>query len=174
MQHPTTPDRFRIFRARSATDFETSGIMAPAELTPTQMEGAVALGEAGYEAGCRVKLLFSLPGMSLAHAWFKSGFPLPRHSHDVDCLYYVLSGSLRIGAEELGPGEGFFVGSDVPYTYTPGDKGVEVLEFRSTSAFGIRLLANNTAFWARAAETVRQRRPVWEIEQPPSAQDGQR
>lgn len=167
-------DRFSIFRARSAVDFETSGIMTPAALTPVEMAGAAAVSEAGYEAGVNVRLLFSLPGMSLAHAWFKSGFPLPRHSHDVDCLYYILSGSLRIGTEELGPGDGFFVGADVPYTYTPGDRGVEVLEFRAASAFGIKLLASNPAFWARAAETVRRRRSVWETEQPPSAQGGHR
>ena len=29
------------------------------------------------------------------------------------------------------PGDGFFVGRDVPYNYRPGPDGVEVLEFRT-------------------------------------------
>ena len=96
--------------------------------------------------GTTVKLLFSMPGMSLTHAWFKSGFPLPRHSHDTDCLYYIVAGSIRIGTEELGKGDGFFVGADVPYAYTPGADGVEILEFRASNAFDIKLLANNPLF----------------------------
>jgi hypothetical protein len=51
------------------------------------MEKSIAeLQEAGIEEGQAVKLLFSAPGFSLTYAWFKSGFPLPRHSHNSDCL----------------------------------------------------------------------------------------
>ncbi len=161
--------RFAIFRAEAAVDFEEAGIMTPAEPTPIEMAGAVEVIEAGYGDGTRLKLLFSMPGISLTHVWFKSGFPLPRHSHDADCLYYIIAGSLRLGSEELGPGDGFFVGSDVPYHYTPGEAGVELLEFRTTNAFGIKLLANNPAFWAKAAETVRARKDIWREEVgPPS------
>lgn len=160
--------RFRIFRKADAVDFETSGLMTPPALTPTQAEGAMALAQAGYANGHTIRLVFAMPGLSLAHAWFKSGFPLPRHSHDVDCLYYILAGSIRMGTEELGPGDAFFVGANVPYTYTPGEQGVELLEFRASSQFGIDLLVNNPAYWAKAAETVRQQQFAWQQEQPPS------
>lgn len=160
--------QFAVFRAHDAVDFESAGLMSPPELTTVQMEGAIALDQAGYAAGHCIKLLFSGPGMSLAHVWFKSGFPLPRHSHDIDCLYYILAGTIQLGTKELGPGDGFFVGADVPYTYTPGSQGVELLEFRASSAFGIRLLANNPAYWAKAAEAVRLNRDTWKSEQPPS------
>ena len=170
MENAAEPARFRIFRKADAVDFETSGHMAPPELSPAQIEGAIALDQAGYAAGHTIKLVFSMPGMSLAHVWFKSGFPLPRHSHDAECLYYILAGGIRIGTEELGPGDGFFVGTDVPYTYTPGEHGVELLEFRTSSAFGIDLLANNPAYWAKAAETVRRKQGAWADEPPPSDQ----
>jgi hypothetical protein len=42
--------------------------------------------------------------MSLCWAWFKSGYVLPRHSHNADCLYYVLGGSLRLGSVWLKAG----------------------------------------------------------------------
>lgn len=171
MKQSAGSDHFTIFRARDAGNFEEAGLMTPPALTRTQMEGAVELEKAGYGAGHEIKLLFSGPGMSLAHVWFKSGFPLPRHSHDTDCLYYIVAGTLRIGTEELGAGDGFFVGSGVPYTYTPGQNGVELLEFRASSAFGIRLLANNPAYWQKAAEDVRMRKAAWAVELPPSAKN---
>ena len=166
------PTRFAIFRGEAALDFDESGMMTPAEPTPIEMAGAVEVIEAGYSEGNRLKLLFAMPGISLTHVWFKSGFPLPRHSHDADCLYYIIAGSLRLGSEELGPGDGFFVGSDVPYHYTPGETGVELLEFRTTNSFGIRLLANNPAFWTKAAETVRARKDIWRQEVAPPSRPG--
>ena len=73
-----------------------------------------------------------------------------------------------MGSEELGRGDGFFVGKDVPYTYTPGAAGVEVLEFRASNAFDIKLLANNPLFWEGAVKTVLAQRSAWTQEQPPS------
>ncbi|MET0269142.1 MAG: cupin domain-containing protein, partial [Sphingomonas sp.] len=146
MRATLTP-RFTIIRGEKARDFEASGLMTTRPLTEIEGAGATRAVAAGAMEGTHVRLLFDMPGMSLAHAWFKSGFPLPRHTHDTDCLYYILAGSLRIGVEELGRGDGFFVGAGVPYAYTPGPEGVEVLEFRASNAFDIRLLANNAAFW---------------------------
>ncbi|MBB5686754.1 cupin domain-containing protein [Sphingobium boeckii] len=160
--------RFAIFSAQSATDFEESGLMSTVPLTETEIAGSVAAIDAGAMAGASTRLLFELPGLSLAHAWFKSGFPLPRHSHNVDCLYYIIAGSLRLGTEELGAGDGFFVGADVPYAYVPGDDGVEVLEFRTSNSFDINLLASNAAFWAKAVEGVKAKQADWPAESPPS------
>lgn len=159
---------FAIFRAGRARDYSESEIMNPAPGSELDQEGAAATIEAGILEGSTVRLLFERPGMSLTHAWFKSGFPLPRHSHDADCLYFVLAGSLRLGVEELSAGDGFFVGANVPYTYTPGPQGVEVLEFRTANAFDIRVLARNPAFWRKAAETVVSKREEWQRETPPS------
>lgn len=136
--------------------------------TEIEMAGAVAAVGAGMLEGTTVRLLFEMPGLTLAHAWFKSGFPLPRHTHNVDCLYYILAGSLRLGTEELGRGDGFFVGADVPYAYVPGPDGVEVLEFRGSNSFDIKMLADNPAFWAKAVEKVERSREGWAVETPPS------
>lgn len=160
---------FTLFRKSEAVDLDASGIMTTAPMSEAAIAGGTAAAEAGALEGTDAKILFAMPGMSLAHAWFKSAFPLPRHSHDGDCLYYVLAGSLRIGSEELGKGDGFMVGAGVPYTYTPGPEGVEVLEFRGSNAFDIKLLANNPAFWEKAVETVTAKRGDWASEGMPSA-----
>ena len=107
---------------------------------------------AGVEDGQTVKLLFSAPGFSLTYAWFKSGFPLPRHTHSADCLYYIIAGSLQLGTETLGRGDGFFLPKDMAYAYTPGPEGVEVLEFRTAERFDIHFMAANPAM--RAAKTA--------------------
>jgi quercetin dioxygenase-like cupin family protein len=76
-------------------------------------------------------------GFSLVKAWFGPHYVLPRHSHDSDCAYYVLAGSLKMGAQELQPGDGFFVPAGAPYGYDAGPDGVEVLEFRTRTSFGM-------------------------------------
>jgi quercetin dioxygenase-like cupin family protein len=158
---------FAVFRAGKARDLGDE-FMNQAPNSEFDPEGAAKLVAAGVLEGSQLRLLFERPGMSLSHAWFRSGFPLPRHSHDSDCLYFVLAGSLRLGSEELGAGDGFFVGANVPYTYTPGPDGVEVLEFRTTDRFDIRVLAKNPAFWATALATVEEKRESWPAETPPS------
>ena len=72
-------------------------------------------------------------GMSLIHVWFGPNFPLFRHSHPRygDCLYYVVAGEITMGKRRLGPGSGFFVPNGMPYKYTAGPEGVELLEFRA-------------------------------------------
>jgi mannose-6-phosphate isomerase-like protein (cupin superfamily) len=159
---------FVIFRAKDAIAYDEAGVMTHEPMSAVAIEGGSRLLQEGVEAGHRVRLLFSMPGFSLTHAWFKSGYPLPRHSHDVDCVYYVVAGTLRIGTEDLGAGDGFFVGRSVPYTYTAGAEGVEVLEFRTSNAFNIKLLADNPSFWDRALATVRERRDGWKTEPAPS------
>ena len=158
---------FAIFRARDAADYAEEGPMAPTPLTEAEMAGSVRMVEAGMLEGSRIKLLYSRPGMSLTYCWFKSGFPLPRHSHSAECLYFIVAGSLKIGTEELGSGDGFFLGSDVPYTYVPGEQGVEVLEFRTSDRFDIRMLANNPAYWNKALEGLLTAKAHWPDETAP-------
>ncbi len=160
--------RFAIFRARGARHEAETPFMEYAPISEVVAEGARRAREAGVDAGHELKMLFAIPGFSLTYVWFKSAFPLPRHSHNVDCLYYIVGGSLSIGHEELGTGDGFFVGKDVPYTYTPGPTGVEVIEFRAADVFNIRILAENPAYWDRVVETVRSRRSQWDLEPRPA------
>lgn len=141
---------FAIFRARDAKDYGTDGPMTPQPISDTQLAGGTKMMEAGMLEGSKIKLLYSRPGMSLTYCWFKSGFPLPRHSHSADCLYFIITGTLKMGTEVLGAGDGFFLGTDVPYTYVPGEDGVEVLEFRTNNAFDIKMLADNPAYWEKA------------------------
>jgi hypothetical protein len=153
--------KFAIYRGAQAPSFSEIDCMDYAGMTP-QLEATFGeLTEAGIDEGQTVKMLFSAPGFSLTYAWFKSGFPLPRHSHDADCLYYIVAGSLTLGTETLGAGDGFFVPKDGAYAYTPGPDGVEVLEFRHEQHFNIKFLAASPAFWGKALETVRSERAGW-------------
>jgi len=159
--------RFAIYRGSDAADFDELDCMEMAGLTEIIENGITRAGEAGAGEGQQVKMLFAMPGMSLTYAWFKSGFPLPLHSHNADCLYYIISGSLRLGTEEMAAGDGFFVGADVPYSYTPGPNGVEVLEFRTTDHFDIRFLGKTKGFWDKTVASVAARRDHWEQETSP-------
>jgi hypothetical protein len=153
--------KFAIFRGSEAPALSEVDAMAYDGMTPELAETFGKLGQAGIDEGQTVKLLFSAPGFSLTYAWFKSGFPLPRHSHDADCLYYIIAGSLTLGSQTLGAGDGFFVPSNGAYTYEPGPDGVEVLEFRDAEHFNIRFLAGNPAFWNRALDAVQRERAAW-------------
>jgi hypothetical protein len=165
---PDQPIAFRINRWADASPEDGIGIMRTLPMTTEMVTGGAAMMAAGVAEGSENRLLFAGAGMSLSYVWFKSGYPLPRHSHDGDCLYHILAGSLRLGSEELGPGDGFFLGGGTPYTYTPGPEGVEVLEFRAAAAFDIRVLAGNAAFWSRATRTVEDHVEAWREEPRPS------
>jgi hypothetical protein len=73
-------------------------------------------------------------GMSLEYVRFWPDFPLYRHSHPTNCLYYILSGQVLLGSQTLNRGDGFFVAKDTPYQYKAGPRGCEVLEFRAGGA----------------------------------------
>ncbi|WP_317931061.1 hypothetical protein [Halioxenophilus sp. WMMB6] len=162
-------EKFRIFRKAEADPAAGIPIMSYEPLSEVAAAGAGELIAAGMEHGHENRLLFAGGGMSLTYVWFKSGYPLPRHSHNSDCLYYVVGGSLKIGHEELQVGDGFFVGADVPYSYVAGAKGVEVLEFRASESFNIKMLADNPAFWQRALTTVVAHSAEWPTESRPGA-----
>lgn len=119
---------FQIFRASDAPSLAEAGCMTVEPFSAAQREGMDKLVAAGFSDGEEVRVLVDIPGFSLTHVWFKAGFPLPLHSHDADCLYYIVAGSIRLGTEDLGPRDSFFVPADVPYTYRPGPDGVEILK----------------------------------------------
>ena len=124
----STGTGFEIFRFASAPTLDETGHMEVADINEDMQAGIGGALEAGFAEGNAVKTLFSRPGFSLTHAWFKSGFPLPLHTHNADCLYYIVAGTLQLGTETLGAGDGFFIGAGKAYRYTPGPEGVEVLE----------------------------------------------
>jgi mannose-6-phosphate isomerase-like protein (cupin superfamily) len=135
------------------------------DLQRAGMDKAIA---AGMLDGDEVRVLVSLPGFSLTHAWFKKGYPLPLHSHDSDCLYYIVSGSLRLGTQDLGSRDSFFVPAGVPYRYSVGASGVEVLEIRHETNFNFVNLAKGAAFWDKAAAACESLREEWALAVPPS------
>ena len=159
---------FEIFRIAESPVLNETGHLEYAGVTPVIEAGLTKAGEAGADEGNVVKTLFSKPGFSLTHAWFKSGFPLPLHTHNTDCLYYIVAGTLQLGNETLGAGDGFFVGKDKAYRYTPGPQGVEVLEFRHAENFDIKFLAKSVGVWDKIAATVSDLKPSWASEVPPS------
>jgi hypothetical protein len=160
--------RFAVFRFADASPEDGLPNMVARPMPPAVVEHGQKLMDAGALTGTEGRMLFSGAGYTLAYAWFKSGFPLPRHTHDSDCLYFIVGGSLRLGNEELKAGDGFFIGKDVPYLYTPGPNGVEVLEFRSVETFDINTLAGSSGFWDKALQTVLAKRDSWKSEPRPS------
>jgi quercetin dioxygenase-like cupin family protein len=154
----------RIFRAEDAPTLEETGMMAPTTMRPGVAE---RVGEhiGAFNDGSELHVLYGRSddagSPSLVHVWFKPNYPLPRHSHDVDCLYYVVSGTLTMGNQVLHAGDGFFVPADAPYQYSAGPDGVEVLEFRNARTFDIKVTEDDPARWDAMIETATQQRDAW-------------
>lgn len=153
--------KFQIFRAADAKGLMEAGCMTVEPFTPVQRAGMDKLVAAGFMDGDEVKVLCNLPGFSLTHVWFKKDYPLPLHSHDADCLYYVIAGSVRLGSEVLGPRDTFFIPAQMPYAYRPGPDGAELLEFRHATSFNFVNHAKGAAFWDKAAEIAASNRADW-------------
>jgi hypothetical protein len=161
--------RMRIYRGAEAQGLMESGAMSMAPMSPEQREGMNKLVQAGYLDGDEVKVLVNIPGFSLTHAWLKKDYPLLLHSHDSDCLYYVVAGSLEMGTETLVAGDSFFVPGGSAYSYRPGPEGVEVLEFRHATAFDFQNLTRGEAFYEKAAQTVAANRDGWRTARRPTS-----
>ena len=158
---------FEIFRGADALDYGEHPIQELVDPSPAVLNAFT--GFSRYEeSGSDVKLVYARAGCSLTSVWFKSGYPLALHSHTGGCLYYIVAGSIRIGEERLGPGDGFFVDHDVPYTYQTGPDGVEVLEFRSTNELDIRFKTNTKAAWDKIIAKMGARQSAWSSEVRPS------
>lgn len=162
-----------IFRASAATDITEH--MPSIGIDESVQAGLgkllAATGSYPLTSGTKAMLLFSEPGeagMSLGYAWFKSGYVLPRHSHDADCLYYVLGGELHMGTQTLRKGDGVFIPANAGYTYEAGPNGVEVLEFRNATRFHLMFRGNDATHWDRIAQVLKNNCPKWENEPPPT------
>jgi mannose-6-phosphate isomerase-like protein (cupin superfamily) len=163
-----TKEGFTIFRAADAPELMEAKCMTVEPFSPSQRAGMDQLVANGYIDGGETKVLTNVPGFCITHVWFKHGYPLPLHSHDADCMYYIVAGGLRLGTEELGARDSFFVPSGVPYTYKPGTDGVELLEIRHEPHFNFLNLAKGGAFWAKAAESCASNREAWKTAQMPA------
>ena len=170
-QADTAKGSFKIYRAADAPSLAEAGCMTIEPFDMTLVPGIGKVLEAGLLEGESVRVLVNLPGFSLTHVWFKKDYPLPLHSHDADCLYYIVAGSLKLGTEELGPRDCFFVPADVPYGYRPGPDGVELLEFRHATAFNLVNHARGAAFWDKALEAVTGNREGWKTAKMPALND---
>lgn len=159
--------KFQIFRAENGRDLMEEGCMTVAPFTPVQREGMDKLMANGLMDGDEVKVLVNIPGFSVTNVWFKHGYPLALHSHNADCLYYIVAGTLKLGTEELGPRDSFFIPSGVPYTYKPGPDGVELLEIRTQNTFDFVNFSKGAGFWEKAAESVLQNRDKWKTAERP-------
>lgn len=164
-----TSEGFTIFRAKDAPELMEAGCMTVEPFTDVQRTGMNALVERGYIDGGETRILTNMPGFAITHVWFKAGYPLPLHSHDADCMYFIIAGGVRLGTEELGPRDCFFVPKDVPYTYKPGPDGVELIEIRHEPHFNFLNLAKGAAFWSKAADAVEAHREGWKTARAPSA-----
>jgi hypothetical protein len=162
-----TMQAMEIFRASEAPAFENGE--GTITMAPSAEVGLGRMIEAGMEDGSVLKTLFDGPGFALHYAWFKPNYQLGRHSHSLDAIYYVVSGSLKLGSEWLGAGDGFFLPADVPYVYTVGPDGLELLEFRHSANFTTHVPGASKAFWDKAVETVRANHQAWLKAKPPRA-----
>lgn len=164
--------KIEIFRASGAQDLAERHLMEYVDLSPVIAAGMDRVVAEGVLDGTVVKTLFSMPGFSLTYAWFKSGFPLPPHAHNSDCLYYVIAGELTMGTELLRAGDGFFVPAHVGYSYVPGPNGVEIVEFRHTEQFTFRFLARSESAWEKIVQKLREHHPNWADERAPREAGG--
>lgn len=113
-------------------------------------------------------VLFKGAGLSLTQAWFKSGYTVPRHSHDADCTYYILSGSVRFGTQVLTAGDGIFVPGGDAYTLEAGDEGAEFLEFRTAETFNMKFVNNDDAHYKKMSDAFANNAERWATEKRPS------
>jgi hypothetical protein len=159
---------FQIFRAYGSKKLMELGLMKMESMDATQQAGLKELVSEGYLDGDEVQVLFNVPGFSLVRAWLKKDYPLLLHSHDCDCLYFVVAGTLKMGTEQVAAGDGFFVPAGARYQYRPGPDGVEVLEFRHATHFNFQNYSKAESFYKKAVETVRENAEAWRSAKRPS------
>jgi quercetin dioxygenase-like cupin family protein len=159
-----------IFRAEQATPLLETDFMGMPQMTDEALAARgpeIFMGSAaGGDVRVSIRQTPEQGGFSILHVWFKADYPVPRHSHDADCLYYIVSGSAVMGNQVLRAGDGFFIPAGAPYAYDAGPEGVELLEIRHDVAqFDMQILESNAAKWATMGETIASHRAAWEADQ---------
>ena len=148
-----------ICRAEDAVPLTDTDCMNNPAMSPSSASAISELVEAGLSDGGTTDVLLrqSLDegGFMLVRLWFKPHYPLMRHSHDVDCLYYVLSGDAKMGSQTLRTGDSFFVPAGAPYGYSAGPRGVEILEIRhGVTQFNMTIADQPDSRWQAMVEVV--------------------
>ena len=161
-----------VFREQEAETFDEARVMAN-HSSSVANAGIQKMMEAGLEEGYVMKCLFRSPdpdGFTLTYIWFKGNYALPIHTHNTDCLYYVIAGEIHLGKQVLTSGDGFFLGADTPYGYSVGPEGVEILEFRSSTKFDITVRDGTDKAWDRLVAICEANRDLWKMQKPPVRQ----
>jgi hypothetical protein len=158
-----------IFRAEEATPLLETDFMAMPQMNEEQVAARapeIYMDSApGTDVRVAVRQTPEEGGFSILHVWFKADYPVLRHTHDADCLYYIVSGSVILGSQTLRTGDGFFVPEGAPYGYVAGPEGVELLEIRHNAwQFDIQMLESNAGTWAAMADTIASHREAWEAD----------
>ena len=150
---------FAIFRAADAPTLDDTGMMSPPEFVDAA--GSQALASGSFREKSTAATHVTVPfcqqgegGTSLVLGDFAPGFTVWRHSHSLDCLYFIVSGQANLGSQQLGPGDGFFVPANHPYGYTAGPEGVCVLEIRNGTNFDMQVLETNMQRYVEKAEAL--------------------
>ena len=169
-ENSTAKKGMTIYRAADSQELMESGYMTWPTMSDDARESLTETLAAGSQAGQHVRLLaLQQPeegGFSLVHVWFKANYPLPRHSHDSDCMYYVISGEAQMGNQVLRAGDSFFVPAEAPYVYTAGPDGVEVLEIRHNVAqFDMKIPDAPATRWQEMVEISEANRDRWEADE---------
>ena len=160
--------RMRIFRAADAYEVDET-IMPIKGLDQSVLAGFQRIEGHGIENGHQVRCLFqeAAARMSLVHIWYKSGFVLPQHRHNADCIYYIIAGEIRAGGAVIGQGDGLFIPKGHDYTYTAGPDGVELLEFRNAATFNIVFNGKDSNQWTRIITAVDSNVDAWKSQTKP-------
>jgi quercetin dioxygenase-like cupin family protein len=168
------PKRMTVFRASEGREGYDKMPFEGIDESVIAGYGKLAEVSEYAEQGQIMRTLFAAPGeqgFSLTYAWFKSGFMVPRHSHNnSDCMYYVLGGEMHLGNQVLNRGDGVFVPTDTPYSFQAGPEGVEILEFRNATQFHFLFGRNDEAYWDKMADAIRTNGPNWKNETVPPSQ----
>jgi mannose-6-phosphate isomerase-like protein (cupin superfamily) len=154
-------DRSQFSFFESSDMGELSDIMTDPEY-PVEIIDKLDFGP--LMVGHRTKLLFCNEGddgFSLALIQFAPHFMLPRHTHNVDCLYYVLSGEALLGRRVVKAGSGFYVPAGHPYAYQAGAGGIELLEIRNATSFNMKVVEDNPARWQTMIDVARANERLW-------------
>jgi mannose-6-phosphate isomerase-like protein (cupin superfamily) len=167
---PASPRQgITIFREADAPMLHDAGMMEN-HSSAVANAGLMQMMEAGVGDGYVLKCLYKSPdpdGFSLSYAWFKGNYALPPHTHDADCLYYVISGEIHMGDNVLGAGDGFLVPANALYSYSVGPEGLEVLEIRNSTQFDITVRDGSPRAWERLAAICEANNALWKTQGPP-------
>jgi mannose-6-phosphate isomerase-like protein (cupin superfamily) len=157
----------KLYPAAGAVDNGLTGFRGDGVASPEAAARMTELNEAGLGSGIQSMLLFRQRadegGFSAVLVWLKPNYPLVRHSHASDCMYFVISGSATMGNVTLRAGDSFFAPSGAPYSYTAGPHGIEVLEVRH----GVESIGGTTVadpapeVWDRFMDAVVANRERW-------------